>query len=634
MSGNHGENVHLDEKQKKILINGIQQVLDMAKGLQFKPFPSEKYPLPMTLAEYGHQPETSVIMQEIQEQLHQNPVHVLEQTLVLLELIESNQPDRTNYFIKDGTFLGISFNSKRCNGWAFVLGQGDHKALTQAVNQQWQFEFFIGGADKPSGAFWVPSRPTAIYYLINMLARYAFVYGRKKARDSHDIGHFIEDFAPGVLICHGAMTDLDWTLALAAMKMGVPALVPPDFPFTLGRKITYHSTADIVDGITQFPNSRKLLQIPGLTQLPEYCNGAYRNEDFKTESTVGDTDISFYLLRRGAQVVDGVETKGTPQKSLGIIITAENEQLTDMDCRYIGADITGLLSRIKGIRPAKEHYRLVLNVGNGQTLDPVKIGEVLHAGLKHEYPKIKKAHVTIIGDESLLQDMADTIRKEIDERARQVDKMDEDSIAEFNYCVGCSPFAPDHVCVLTPDRVPQCGRSFMQIRTGALFGYDDMSNIHHRVLHKDINSFGVLPKGTCLDPAKGEWTGINEYAQKLTAGRVPKVYLHTIFDHPTTGCGCFRNIIFSMKNSDGIGIMHSGFEGKAPDGRRWIDLKYELAGKQTSGVSGCANGYFFSPKFLQGDGGWKRVQWVTKKVWDVIKNQVPAGHRIKVEDQP
>jgi hypothetical protein len=435
-----------------------------------------------------------------------------------------------------------------------------------------------------------------------------------------------------VLICHGCLTDLDWTLALAAMKMGVPALVPPEFPFTLGRKIVYHSMNDIVDGITRFPNSRKLLQMPGIARLPEYCNSAFRNEDFIMESTVGDTDSSFYILRRGENVTDGVDIKGVPQKNLGIIITAENDQLTDMDCRYIGSDITGLLSQIKGIRPAKEHYRLVLHAGNGQAFDPRKIGEVLHAGLKREYPRITKARVTIIGDEPLLQAMAGNIRNEIDERDQRVDKIDEDSIAEFNYCVGCSPFAPDHVCVLTPDRVPQCGRPFMQIRAGARFGYDDMSNIHHRALHQNINSFGVLPKGQCLDPGRGEWTGVNEHAQKLTGNRVPRIYLHSIFDHPTTGCGCFRNIIFYIKELDGIGIMHGGFEGKAPDGRRWIDLKYELAGKQTSGVSGCANGYFFSPKFLQGDGGWPRVRWVTKKVWHVIKDHVPAGHRIVVED--
>ena len=52
--------------------------------------------------------------------------------------------------------------------------------------------------------------------------------------------------------------------------------------------------------------------------------------------------------------------------------------------------------------------------------------------------------------------------------------------------------------MLTPQRPPQCGRSYEAIKTGALYAYDDMSNIHHSKLHREINSFLPVDKGPPL----------------------------------------------------------------------------------------------------------------------------------------
>lgn len=42
----------------------------------------------------------------------------------------------------------------------------------------------------------------------------------------------------------------------------------------------------------------------------------------------------------------------------------------------------------------------------------------------------------------------------------------------------------------------------------------DMSNIRHRVLHSDINSYGMCLKGEAIDPVAGEWSGVNEVSYK------------------------------------------------------------------------------------------------------------------------
>ena len=171
------------------------------------------------------------------------------------------------------------------------------------------------------------------------------------------------------------------------------------------------------------------------------------------------------------------------------------------------------------------------------------------------------------------------------------------------------------MCILTPERPPQCGRAYEFIKTGALYGYDDMTNIHHRELHFGVNSFGTCSKGELLDPTAGEWSGVNQAAARLTGGRITRVQLHSLDQAPHTGCGCFQLILFKTDlPKPGIGIMERGYKGPAPDGRTWRDLHYALGGKQTAGLAGAAWGYLQSPKFLAAHGGRKSVVWASPKV--------------------
>ena len=197
-------------------------------------------------------------------------------------------------------------------------------------------------------------------------------------------------------------------------------------------------------------------------------------------------------------------------------------------------------------------------------------------------------------------------------------------MSHFLVCVGCSPFAPDHVCCLTPERRPQCARPYEMIKAGALYCYDDMSNIHHSKLHRNINSFQVADKGKCLDPVAGEWEGLNKKVSELTQGRTPRVLLHSLDENPHTGCGCFRFIMFKMDAPrPGIGIMGTGYKGWAPDGRAWKDLHYALAGKQTPGMAGASPSYLFSRKFLKAHGGWESVVWVTPHIAEIMGDKLP-----------
>ncbi len=573
----------------------------MTEGRSFKDLPSEKYPLPLMQAVYRRQPAEEQIRRDVRERMDPDPVSILENALVLFELYETGQAHIEDTVLDDAEFLGASFQSKRLNGWISVVGDADPKELETAVNEKWQFRFFHGA-----------SSDCGLYAMLNLLARYGFVYGKIQAGDFHGLSHFVEDHAPGLIICRGKLSDLELTLSLMAMKMGIPAIVPEDYPFPLGRTVRTGDLRDIVGSVALFPNIRRLLPTPDIPRLPSYCDPENAAEEFTPQVTWGDTPESFYILRKGAADRPATSFSGQPEGPMGIIVTVDAEPLDGFDCRFIESRIARNLSMMKGVKAEYTGEQLQLSLSEVMALDPARVGEVLIASIQNEFPRIEKIRVEIIFDRARLGSLCGPVREERAARAAWIKAATEETADRFYSCTGCSPFAPDHVCVITPERPPQCGRPFGAIKTGALYQYDDMSNIHHSSLHRNINSFGTIEKGRCIDPEKGEWEGINRRVSELSNGRTPRVLLHSLEENPHTGCSCFHLIMFKTdKPRPGIGIMDREYEGTCPDGRSWKDLHYDLTGKQTPGMAGASPAYLFSPKFLRAMGGWKNVVWVS-----------------------
>ena len=616
----HGAGVELEPEARGILVNGLRELLDLTEGMSFRETGSERFPLPLTMAICGEVPEVEEVRELVESRLEEDPVAALEGGLVLLELYEGNQAGVEEYVPADGAFLGMAFNTKRQNGWIGVLGEEDPAEVERKVNESWKFKLVEGR-----------ERRTGLYSLLNMVVRYGFVYGKIGFGDSHAMGHFVEDFAPALLICRPGMDDLELTLSLATMKIGVPAVVPEAYPFPLGRQARVEDLGEVGGATVVFANIRRLMDFPEVPVLPEYLDASHAGEKFESAVTWGETEESFYILRKGKVEKPGVEVVGEPSAAMGVVLTVDVEPMDAFDREYLEEKAVGSLGMMRGVRAQCEGGRLVIELAEEGVVAGKRIGEVLIATLRHEFPKIDRVRAEVIFDRVWLAGMVEEVRGERVERSAAIAAATEEDMDSFGVCVGCSPFAPDHVCVLTPERPPQCNRSFQMIKAGALYGYDDMSSIHHRVLHAEVNSFGMAPKGEAVDGVAGEWSGINEAASRLTGGRTNRIQLHSLEEAPTTGCGCFQMVLFQMEA--GIGIMQRGFKGKAPDGRTWEDLHYALAGKQTPGVAGGAPGYLKSEKFLAAHGGWESVVWVSPKIAESMGEALPESMAVGTDTE-
>ena len=285
----HDHGTGLSREARATLQRGLTELLRMTEGKVFRPVASERYPLPLALAVYGEVPDPERVRSEVRAGIESEPLRLLEAGLVLLELYACNQPGVSASVPDDDAFLTEVFASKRMNGWIVLLGDANQDETQAAVNARWQFKFIEAG-----------ETCTSLYVLLNVLARYAFVYGRIPLGDTHLLGHFIEDITSGLVVGRGKLNHLELTLSLAAMRIGVPAITPQDYPFQLGRHVRAGTLPEIVDAVASFPSVRRLLDHADIPPLPDYLNAGEAQPRFQLGKTWGDTPESFYLLRKGA----------------------------------------------------------------------------------------------------------------------------------------------------------------------------------------------------------------------------------------------------------------------------------------------------------------------------------------------
>jgi acetyl-CoA decarbonylase/synthase complex subunit beta len=492
-------------------------------------------------------------------------------------------------------------------GWAFLMdgGQSGLAAELEAAD----FIVQQGG-----------DRPTAAVSWLQMMVRYAMIWGQIPAGEDHEMGHFLEEDLPGVLIVRGARSELESWLALAMMALGCPAIVPPDFPHAEGRRAEIEDDADVVDAIATLPNMRVREQAGERIALPDGCNPANAREPFEAATTLGGDGRSFFLLRPG-DVQDGVEVVGEPGQSVGVLIEVGDERLELDVSEYIERTASNLPGYLPGVRTV-ETEPFTLGLADGVALDAAKLAAVLHDGVKWHFPKLERIHVRLIFDEAELGRLAPEVAEFRRQRADRLAGLHEQDVDRFVACIECQSFSHRHICVVTPDRPPMCGRSLGQVKAAALFGPTWHPYRRRGLPARELRE--MVAKGRCLDAGRGEYEGINAAAERLTEGVVQRVFLHSLDGFPHTSCGCFHYLAFRIEGR-GIGVMHRAFDGAAPNGQTWDSLANKAGGKQADGVTGLAAGYLRSPMFLKADGGLGAVVWATTKVLDEVRDLLPPG---------
>jgi acetyl-CoA synthase len=239
------------------------------------------------------------------------------------------------------------------------------------------------------------------------------------------------------------------------------------------------------------------------------------------------------------------------------------------------------------------------------------LGVLLHAMLHQEFSAIvDKVQVKIYTRKEDVDRLLVQARKVFDERDERISGMSDESVDTFYSCTLCQSFAPNHVCMITAERLGLCGA----------YSWLDGKASH------EINPTGPnqpIKKGALLDQRLGQWKGINDFVCEKSNKTIEKVSMYSLMEDPQSSCGCFECIVAVVPEVNGVMVVHRDFAGMTPVGMSFTTLAGSVGGGvQTPGFLGIGKLYIVSRKFLAAEGGLARLVWMPKELKEMLSEKL------------
>jgi len=241
------------------------------------------------------------------------------------------------------------------------------------------------------------------------------------------------------------------------------------------------------------------------------------------------------------------------------------------------------------------------------------LGDIIHAKLHDEYAEIvDKVQVKIHTGKPRVEQLRERARAVFAERDQRLANMTDESVDVFYSCALCQSFAPNHICIISPERPGLCGA----------YGWLD-GRAAHEITPTGPNQ--PVQKGRLVDGRLGQWEKINEFVFNKSNHTVERLSFYTIITDPMTSCGCFEAISAVLPMANGIMIVDRDYAGLTPCGMKFSTLAGAVGGGiQTPGFMGHSRRYILSRKFIIADGGISRIVWMPRKLKEDLREGLTA----------
>jgi len=239
------------------------------------------------------------------------------------------------------------------------------------------------------------------------------------------------------------------------------------------------------------------------------------------------------------------------------------------------------------------------------------IGDILHTCLHNDFGAIvDKVQVTIYSDPAKVAELIEEARAVYRERNTRIAGLTDEAVDTYYSCTLCQSFAPNHVCVINPERVGLCG-AYSWLDCRASF---------------EINPTGPnqpVLKGAVIDEKLGEWEGVNKFVYEHSQKNVERFTIYSLMDAPMTTCGCCECVMAIIPEANGVMIVSRDDYGMTPSGMTFTTLMGTVGGGlQTPGMMGHGKIYVTSKKFISVEGGIKRVVWLSQNLKEELAEEL------------
>jgi acetyl-CoA synthase len=484
-------------------------------------------------------------------------------------------------------------------------------------------------------------------YALGFATRSALTFGGIKPGQARDILLYNKQRVFAFVLALGEVDDLKYAAAAGAINYGFPVIADTVIPEILPTGVTtYEHVVSMpfneIEGKDDLERAeilvQKCIEVRGVkikladVPVPVPYGSAFEGEvvrkaDMRVEFG-GKYSRCFEYLRMVdmEHVQDGkIEVVGPtfdevePQghMDLGIVIEVAGRQMQKDFEPVLERQVHYFINGASGIQHIGQRDIAWIRVSNAAAEKGFSLehfGKILHARYHADFGAIvDKVQVTIYTGRAELDTWLARAREAYAYRNKRLEDLTDTAVDEFFSCTLCQSFAPDHVCIVSPERLGLCG-AYNWLDCKASFS---------------INPTGPnqpIKLGQIIDPLKGYWTGTNEYAAIGSHGSVQKVSMYSIMENPMTACGCFECIVMLIPEANGVMIVSREDTSMTPAGMTFSTLAGMAGGGlQTPGVMGVGKYYLISPKFISADGGLKRVVWMSSILKETMADEFRAA---------
>ena len=525
---------------------------------------------------------------------------------------------------------------QRRNILTFLCGNVNGRSIIDQLNEE--------GVELGYDTYTVPfgTDTLSAIYALGFATRSALTFGGMKGGQARQILNYNKERVFAFVLALGEVDDLKYAAAAGAINFGFPVIADTVIPQILPTGITtYEHVVSMpwneIDAADDLAKAEKLVQkcieVRGLkvkvsdVPVPVPYGSAFEGEvvrkaDLRIE--FGGRNSRCFEFLRMAKLDDitdgkieliGPDFSGVAEQGsmdMGIVIDVAGRQMeTDFE-PVLERQIHYFINGASGIQHVGQRDITWIRLSSkaaeaGFSLED--FGKILHARFHSDFGAIvDKVAITIYTDPDQVSARLEEARATYDFRNKRLADLTDEAVDEFYSCTLCQSFAPNHVCIVSPERLGLCGA----------YNWLDCKASYN------INPTGPnqpIKLGRITDAERGYWEGTNDYAKVGSHGVVEELAMYSIMENPMTACGCFECIVMLIPEANGVMVVSREDTSITPAGMTFSTLAGMAGGGiQTPGVMGVGKFYLASPKFISADGGFKRVVWMSS----VLKESMDA----------
>ena len=580
-----------------------------------------------------------------------------EEIIMALRYLYNQEPQKDcNGFFTDTIMrsLGIQLVDGRMPGFAAILGAApDNKTAVEIVRKLQERNILIFAGSNVAGRsiidqlieedvqmgwdnYIVPyGRDTlSAIYPLNWAIRSALTFGGLKAGQAKKCLLYTKErvFAFGLAL--GEVDDLKYATGAGAINMGFPVIADTKIPEIKPSGITTYEA--LVSELDHKKIVARAVEVRGVKvtvsqiPIPVPYAAAFEGERVRREQLYvefggkASSALEYLKSRESGDVEDGrVEVigsdidqleNGKKSMALGIFVEVAGRKMQKDFEPVLERQIHRYTNYAMGIMHIGQRDMCWIRINQQAFTKGLRLkhfGIFLHAMFHKEYGVIvDKVQVKLYTKQSDVDKLLVEASKAYHSRDERISGMTDESVDTFYSCTLCQSFAPNHVCIVTPERLGLCG-AYSWLDAKACF---------------EITPTGPnqpVEKGKVLDERLGQWQNVNDFVYEKSNKNIDKVSMYSLMDSPQTSCGCFECIVAIIPEANGFMVVHRDYSGMTPCGMNFTTLAGSVGGGvQTPGFLGIGRLYIASRKFISSDGGIARIVWLPKELKEVLADKL------------